>query len=80
MIAWYRATPISFPGWRPPRITVPTLMLWGEGDRFLTRAVGEESAALCDRGRIEIFPGATHWIHHEQFSAVRDRMREFLTA
>ena len=79
MIAWYRAMPFSWPGWSLPRITVPTLMLWGEKDRFLDRKVSEESIALCDDGRI-VYLDATHWIHHEQVAAVRRHLAEFLTS
>ena len=79
MIAWYRAMPFSWPGWSLPRITVPTLMLWGENDRFLDRKVSEESIALCDNGRI-VYLDATHWIHHEQVAAVRHHLVEYLTS
>lgn len=79
MISWYRAMPFSWPGWTLPRITVPTLMLWGENDRFLDRKVSEESIALCDRGTI-VYLDATHWIHHEQVAAVRTHLKEFLTS
>jgi epoxide hydrolase 4 len=79
MISWYRAMLFSFPGWSLPRITVPTLMLWGENDQFLDRKIPEQSVALCDDGRL-IYLDGTHWIHHEQVAAVRSHIKEFFTS
>lgn len=67
MIHWYRAAlrrPVL--GARDPRIRVPTLVLWGERDRFLGRDMIEPSLELCDDGRAELFPQATHWLQHEE--------------
>jgi pimeloyl-ACP methyl ester carboxylesterase len=79
MIAWYRSMPFSWPGWQKPRITVPTLVLWGMRDPFLDKRISEESIALCERGSI-VYLDATHWVHHEQYAAVRDHIREFLAS
>ena len=68
MIHWYRAAfrhsrPATEPSsWVTP---VPVLILWGEEDRFLGRALGEESLAYCAQGLCEYYPGVSHWIQHE---------------
>src|SRR5687767_1107769 len=57
MINYYRAAV-----WHPakgrirsPRITMPTLILWGQRDRYLATELAHESAALCDDVRVEMF-------------------------
>jgi hypothetical protein len=37
------------------------------------------SAALCDRGRLELFEQATHWLQHDEKDAVNERLLRFLT-
>ena len=59
---WYRAVPFDA---RQPvaDTTVPTLYLWGDGDRFVTR----KAAELCGRYvtadfTSEVLVGVSHWI------------------
>ncbi len=80
MIHWYRAalrhrpTPPA-----DPRIHVPTLAIWGPDDRFLERELAEASLDFCDRGRLEWFETATHWVQHEEPDRVNRMLVEFLT-
>ena len=77
MIHWYRAA-LRMPPPRPasPRVEVPTLLLWGTGDRFLGREMAQPSIDLCDDGRL-VFLDATHWLHHEEPGEVQRRLAEF---
>jgi pimeloyl-ACP methyl ester carboxylesterase len=77
MIHWYRAA-LRMPPPRPasPRVEVPTLLLWGTGDRFLGREMAQPSIDLCDDGRL-VFLDATHWVHHEEPGEVQRRLAEF---
>ena len=78
MIHWYRAALRHAPkGGR--RISVPALLLWGEGDRFLGTRLIEPAAALCDSIEVVRFPDNTHWLPHEQPEAVVHHMVESLT-
>ncbi len=79
MVNWYRAA-LRTGGQRLPRIRVgvETLVLWGARDRFLGREMAGESAALCDRGQLEVFEKATHWLQHDEAEAVNDRLVRFL--
>jgi pimeloyl-ACP methyl ester carboxylesterase len=75
---WYRAAarhPPSAP--KPLRVRVPTLILWGERDRFLSRRLAQPSLALCDAGEL-VFLDATHWVQHEEAERVNALMLEFL--
>lgn len=71
MLSWYRAALRSRP--TPPaspRVTVPTLMIWGTKDRFLGREMVPPSLELCDQGRAVYLEEATHWVQHEEADAV----------
>ena len=69
MIHWYRAA-IRFglpkrtnAEWR---VSVPTLILWGEDDVFLLPEMALESLEFCTNGRYVLMPGVSHWIQHEE--------------
>jgi epoxide hydrolase 4 len=79
MINYYRAAV-----WHPAkarikslRITMPTLILWGKCDRYLVTELAQESAALCDDARVELFD-ASHWLQHEQAEQVNQMLIDFL--
>ncbi len=78
MVNWYRAAMRS-PPVNPTdlRIHMPTLLLWGARDKFIRRKYAEQSAAMCDDGRLELFETATHWVQHEEVGRVNDGLIEF---
>lgn len=80
MINWYRALmrkkPKSLPS---PRISVPTLMIWGAQDQFLGREMAPKSIDLCDEGRLVMIEEATHWVQHEKPERVNELIGEFLS-
>jgi pimeloyl-ACP methyl ester carboxylesterase len=79
MLNWYRALlrrPPPLP--RRPRISAPTLILWGAGDTALSRPMAQLSAALCDHVRLVFFEHASHWVQHEEAEKVNELMIEFL--
>lgn len=79
MLNWYRAIVQSEPGRLPsPRITVPTLILWGKKDSVLKWEMAEESLKLCDDGQLIFFDNATHWVAHEEADAVNRAILKFL--
>jgi epoxide hydrolase 4 len=79
MVNWYRAA-LRSAGRKLPRLRVEaeTLLLWGARDRFLGLEMAGASAALCERGRLEVFERATHWLQHDEADAVNDRLVRFL--
>ncbi len=77
MLNWYRALRLPRPG-TAPRITMPTLILWGRRDHALESGLAEASLALCDAGRIAWFPEATHWVQHDAAEAVNASLIAFL--
>ena len=79
MINWYRAL-IQKPPKTPAdvRIHVPTLVLWGAKDKFLSREMAQESMAYCDDGQLVYFEEATHWVQHEEVTKVNELILHFL--
>ncbi len=78
MIHWYRAAlraQLRMP--KHSRVPVPTLLIWGTKDRFLGEEMAEPSLALCDHGRLELIPEATHWVQHEEAERVNGLLVEF---
>jgi pimeloyl-ACP methyl ester carboxylesterase len=67
MINWYRAMFRRPPKLkRSPRISVPTLVVWGKQDPHLSYGMAPLSADLCDDGRLITFEDATHWVQHDR--------------
>jgi pimeloyl-ACP methyl ester carboxylesterase len=81
MIHWYRAAMRNQPAPPPDtRVHVPTMMIWGTKDRFLDRGLAQPSLDQCDRGRLEMFEEATHWVQHEVPERVNRFLLDFLCA
>jgi epoxide hydrolase 4 len=79
MLNWYRAIMRKRP--RPPshpRLTVPTLLIWGARDRFLGREMAQQSIDLCSEGYLIVIEEATHWVQHEEAGRVNALIDDFL--
>ncbi|MEK0435616.1 MAG: hypothetical protein RL369_1665 [Pseudomonadota bacterium] len=69
MINWYRAgVRLGLPRrsnveWR---VSIPTLIIWGDQDIFLLPEMAHESLEFCDDGKCLLLPGVSHWITHEE--------------
>ncbi len=67
MINWYRSMlrrPPQLTG--SPRISVPTLVVWGKLDPHISYEMAPLSVDLCDDGRLVTFEDATHWVLHDK--------------
>ena len=71
MIAYYRAALRRRPPASSSRVTVPTHIVWGTGDRFLRRELANDSLRYCDRGRAT-YLDASHWVQHEEAARVSE--------
>lgn len=79
MLTWYRAIPrYAFQPASGERLSVPTLILWGERDFALSRSLAAESLAKCEKGSLERLPQAGHWLQHEERAQVNRRILECL--
>ena len=78
MLNYYRALRHGRPVLSAATVVPPTLVLWGEHDRFLERHVGEIGVSHCVDGRFLVIEGSTHWLHHEQPERVNAEVLAFL--
>jgi pimeloyl-ACP methyl ester carboxylesterase len=62
-ITWYRGLLFSNPGIGRLRITVPTSMVWSDGDTFIGRSAVERAQRYVDaRYTLTVLAGVSHWI------------------
>ena len=60
-------------------ISAPTLVIWGQGDRYLGPKLAEphhEDVPGLDR--VERLPDASHWVHHDEAERVNELLVDFL--
>jgi epoxide hydrolase 4 len=79
MMNWYRAyvrhRPADPPAWR---LHMPTLMIWGTKDRFLSEDMARPSVEYCEDGELYLLTDATHWVQHDNATRVNELLSEFL--
>jgi pimeloyl-ACP methyl ester carboxylesterase len=61
-----------------PRITVPVLMIAGEGDRIAPLSGQEKTVKLFPDARLVVLPTVGHLIHYEAAEGAADAIRDFL--
>jgi pimeloyl-ACP methyl ester carboxylesterase len=77
MINWYRAVR-TVRAAQNPRVTIPTLVIWGKRDHVLGCEMAQPSIDLCDNGRLVYIDDASHWVQHEAAERVNSLIGEFL--
>ncbi|MHA3700602.1 alpha/beta fold hydrolase [Jatrophihabitans sp. YIM 134969] len=76
-VNWYRALRFGLPAAGP--VAVPTLYVWGERDRFLSRAAARGTAAHVSAPyRFVAVEGGTHWLAEERPGQVADLVLDHL--
>jgi pimeloyl-ACP methyl ester carboxylesterase len=79
-INWYRALPFSARRPLPP-VEVPVLFVWGDKERFVTRAAAEGCARFCAGPyRFVALSGQTHWLPTTVASEVAPLLLEHLAS
>jgi pimeloyl-ACP methyl ester carboxylesterase len=76
MINWYRAI-LRAKAPEIRRTEVPVLVLWGENDRHLDRAIATPSPELVPDARVVFVPNATHWVQHDAPETVNSELIAF---
>jgi pimeloyl-ACP methyl ester carboxylesterase len=81
MLNYYRAIFRQTPSKAEARIhqiTAPTLVIWGERDRYLGVEMAEpDRADVPNLDRVVRIPDASHWVHHDQPERVAQLLIEF---
>jgi pimeloyl-ACP methyl ester carboxylesterase len=60
------------------RVTAPTLILWGQGDRLVVPAYARRWASLIPGATVELIPNAAHMLPYEQPQAFVSAVSRFL--
>ena len=77
MINWYRAYKYSELD-TTRDVTVPTLLVWGRKDKFLSDSMAQPSIKKCLDGKLIFMDDATHWLHHEKPEEVNNFIFDFI--
>jgi pimeloyl-ACP methyl ester carboxylesterase len=78
MISWYRALARYLKFLTSDlRLHMPVRILWGKHDRALTHEMATQSMQFCDQADLTMFEHATHWVQHEEATAVNRALIEF---
>ncbi len=76
---WYRALPDPRDG--PGRVSVPTMLIWSDGDTAcLEKGVRGSAGYVTADYRLEVLHGVTHWMPDECPDRVADLLLEWLAA
>ncbi len=77
---YYRALryPMAHAGGEPSLISVPTLLLWGEQDPYLSPRLTEGLQSWVSDLRVVRFPDASHWVQNDAPERVNRLMIDFL--
>ena len=60
-------------------ISAPTLVIWGQGDRYLGPTLAEpHQEDVPNLERVVRLPNASHWVHHDEAERVNELLVDFL--
>jgi epoxide hydrolase 4 len=81
MINYYRAAVRESPkgaGAQLRPISAPTLVIWGQRDRYLGPKLAEPARDdVPGLDRVEQLPDASHWVHHDEPERVTQLLIDF---
>jgi pimeloyl-ACP methyl ester carboxylesterase len=81
MIDYYRAAVRLGSKEKVLPISAPTLVIWGQGDRYLGRKLAEpHHEDVPNLDRVERLPDASHWVHHDEAERVNELLVDFLAS
>lgn len=60
------------------KLTVPTLVLWGEKDAALGTQLLRGTEKHVERVKVVVLPGCSHWVQHERAEETNRLLREFI--
>jgi len=79
MIDYYRAAVRLGSKQEIRTVTAPTLVIWGQGDRYLGPKLAEpHQEDVPNLDRVERLPNASHWVHHDEAERVNELLVDFL--
>jgi pimeloyl-ACP methyl ester carboxylesterase len=79
MIDYYRAAVRLGSKQKVLPISAPTLVIWGQGDRYLGADLAEpHKEDVPNLVSVERLPNASHWVHHDEAERVNELLVDFL--
>ena len=83
MINYYRFS-VRQPPWQAraaiKRVAAPTLVIWGQRDRYLGGKLAEpDHEDVPNLDRVVRLPNASHWVHHDEAERVNELLVDFFT-
>jgi epoxide hydrolase 4 len=79
MIDYYRAAVRLGSKQEVRPVAAPTLVIWGQGDRYLGPKLAEpHHEDVPNLDRVERLPNASHWVHHDEAERVNELLVDFL--
>lgn len=79
MIDYYRAAVRLGSKQKVLTVTAPTLVIWGQQDRFLGADLAEPHAEdVPNLVAVERLENASHWVHHDEAERVNELLIDFL--
>ncbi|NEN05845.1 alpha/beta hydrolase [Diaminobutyricibacter tongyongensis] len=79
MIDYYRAAVRLGSKQKVLPISAPTLVIWGQGDRYLGADLAEPHAEdVPNLVAVERLENASHWVHHDKAARVNELLVDFL--
>jgi pimeloyl-ACP methyl ester carboxylesterase len=60
-------------------ISAPTLVIWGQRDRYLGPELAEPDHDDVPDLRVERLHDASHWVHHDEHERVTQLLIDFFT-
>ncbi len=79
-LMWYRALGLANRGEAARHVTVPTTMVWSDGDSFLDRDGAERTEEYVDAPyELVVLAGVTHWIPSQAPDAAAEAVLERIT-
>jgi pimeloyl-ACP methyl ester carboxylesterase len=82
-VNYYRALLRQVAAGRAPawgRIDTPTLIVWGEKDRYIDRDLADPGTTAVPHRRLEFIANASHWVQYDAPERVNELLLEFLKA
>jgi pimeloyl-ACP methyl ester carboxylesterase len=81
MVNWYRAVfrrTLRDLRHQFPTTAAPTLLLWGQRDRYLSLELTKGLEPWVPRLTVQVIPGASHWIQHDTPQRVNQAILKFI--
>ena len=81
MLNYYRTAVRKQSKAQPPKISAPTLVIWGQRDRYLGPNLAEpDRNDVPNLDRVERLANASHWVHHDEAERVTQLLIDFFAA